>query len=145
MTLTTGCTDITKGRYGHPDQDRAITPREAARLQTFPDTYLFVGNGTEISRQIGNAVPPLMIERLAPILETALLVQAEETANPSFASEWFEVMGKQAVSQSARRKTLTAGPKLPPENRLLPAVVRISAYRPMLRGPPFDGLLQPAY
>lgn len=56
-TLTTGCTNITKGRFGHPTANRAITPREAARLQTFRDTYLFSGNYDQISAQIGNAVP----------------------------------------------------------------------------------------
>jgi DNA (cytosine-5)-methyltransferase 1 len=63
-TLTTGCTDVTRGRYAHPRDDRAITLREAARLQTFPDSYRFVGNRSEVSEQIGNAVPFEMIRRL---------------------------------------------------------------------------------
>ncbi len=56
-TLTTGCTNFTKGRFAHPISDRAITPREAARLQTFPDPYRFYGSYEQISTQIGNAVP----------------------------------------------------------------------------------------
>lgn len=56
-TLTTGCTNFTKGRFAHPTSDRAITLREAARLQTFPDSYQFYGNYEQISTQIGNAVP----------------------------------------------------------------------------------------
>lgn len=71
-TLTTGCTDLTRGRFAHPDQDRAITMREAARLQTFPDDYRFVGQPAQISRQIGNAVPPAMIEAFVPAFEAAL-------------------------------------------------------------------------
>jgi DNA (cytosine-5)-methyltransferase 1 len=61
-TLTTHCTGIGNGRYGHPDQDRAISLREAALLQTFPRRYKFV-NPREtvynkiVSRHIGNAVP----------------------------------------------------------------------------------------
>jgi len=64
-TLTTGCTDITRGRFAHPEDDRAITLREAALLQTFPKDYRFVGNGSEIARQIGNAVPVRLVENLA--------------------------------------------------------------------------------
>lgn len=64
-TLTTGCTNFTKGRFAHPTADRAITPREAARLQTFPDTYQFFGNYEQISAQIGNAVPVQLAEIFA--------------------------------------------------------------------------------
>ncbi|MCI2294125.1 DNA cytosine methyltransferase [Enterobacter sp. I4] len=71
-TLTTGCTDITKGRYAHPDQNRAITLREAARLQSFPDDYRFHGNASQIAMQIGNAVPPAMMKTLATELKKAL-------------------------------------------------------------------------
>jgi DNA (cytosine-5)-methyltransferase 1 len=72
-TLTTGCTDLTKGRYAHPEEDRAITLREAARLQSFPDEYLFVGNASQIAAQIGNAVPPEMMHGIAKSLYLALL------------------------------------------------------------------------
>ena len=70
-TLTTGCTDVTRGRFAHPEDDRAITLREAARLQTFPDTYLFSGNRGEIAAQIGNAVPMRLIETIAPAIRKA--------------------------------------------------------------------------
>ncbi len=72
-TLTTGCTDLTKGRYAHPEEDRAITLREAARLQSFPDNYVFVGNASQIATQIGNAVPPEMMHGIAKTLYSALL------------------------------------------------------------------------
>jgi len=64
-TLTTGCTNFTRGRYAHPTANRAITPREAARLQTFSDQYQFFGNYDQISVQIGNAVPVLLAEAFA--------------------------------------------------------------------------------
>jgi DNA (cytosine-5)-methyltransferase 1 len=67
-TLTTGCTDVTRGRFAHPEDDRAITLREAARLQTFDDGYRFEGNSSEIAIQIGNAVPVRLIEEIAPVL-----------------------------------------------------------------------------
>lgn len=59
-TLTTGCTNPSKGRFLHPDQDRSITIREAAILQGFPRDYMFdTSCGREhAARMIGNAFPP---------------------------------------------------------------------------------------
>ena len=54
-----------KGRYLHPVKHRPITHREAARLQTFPDSFKFCGTKIEIARQIGNAVPPLLAAKVA--------------------------------------------------------------------------------
>jgi DNA (cytosine-5)-methyltransferase 1 len=57
-----------KGRYLHPKQQRPITHREAARLQSFPDSFIFLGTKIEIAKQIGNAVPPLLAKRVAEVL-----------------------------------------------------------------------------
>jgi DNA (cytosine-5)-methyltransferase 1 len=54
-----------KGRYLHPSQHRPITHREAARLQSFPDDFIFCGSKIEVAKQIGNAVPPLLAARVA--------------------------------------------------------------------------------
>lgn len=69
-TMTTQCTGIGNGRFGHPEQDRAISVREAALLQTFPKDYKFFENEDEVSitkasRYIGNAVPPRLGEVIA--------------------------------------------------------------------------------
>jgi DNA (cytosine-5)-methyltransferase 1 len=61
-----------KGRYLHPVQHRPITHREAARLQSFPDSFRFSGTKTEIAKQIGNAVPPLLAARIADIVYVLL-------------------------------------------------------------------------
>lgn len=64
-TLTCRCNSISNGRFAHPDQDRGMTIREAAAIQTFPDDYVF--HGTTMERNaahVGNAVPVLMAERL---------------------------------------------------------------------------------
>lgn len=57
VTIRTEFTKPEKGRYLHPHENRAITIAEGARLQGFPDDYKFVGSLTQITRQIGNAVP----------------------------------------------------------------------------------------
>lgn len=71
-TLTTGCTDVTRGRFAHPEQDRGITLREAALLQTFPRDYVFHGSHDRIATQIGNAVPVAMVRVMVPALLDAL-------------------------------------------------------------------------
>jgi DNA (cytosine-5)-methyltransferase 1 len=64
-TLTCRCFSISNGRYGHPDQDRAISLREAATLQSFPEDYQFFGPTQQsIGAQIGNAVPVGLAEAI---------------------------------------------------------------------------------
>ena len=68
--MTTQCIGYGNGRFGHPEQDRAISAREAALLQTFPMSYRFFEDEKNVSlvkasRYIGNAVPPLLGEVVA--------------------------------------------------------------------------------
>ncbi|MCQ2984424.1 DNA cytosine methyltransferase [Helicobacter pylori] len=58
---------------------RSITPREAARIQSFSNNYIFYGNKTSVCKQIGNAVPPL----LALALGKAILKSSKNDTNPS--------------------------------------------------------------
>ena len=58
-TILTKC-DPHWGSFFHPTQDRVISVREAARIQSFPDTYVFSGTLTQQYEQVGNAVPPLL-------------------------------------------------------------------------------------
>jgi DNA (cytosine-5)-methyltransferase 1 len=70
-TILTKC-DPHWGTYIHPDQDRVISAREAARLQSFPDKFRFYGSLTEQYEQIGNAVPPLFARALGESIMFAM-------------------------------------------------------------------------
>lgn len=67
-----------KGRYLHPLQHRPITHREAARLQSFPDSFHFCGSKIEIAKQIGNAVPPLLASHIASCVYSLLLMKENQ-------------------------------------------------------------------
>lgn len=72
-TITAGCTTFSKGRFGHPEEDRTISVREAALLQTFPIDYRFETPYMEHAcKMIGNALPPLFAEVLARQVRRAL-------------------------------------------------------------------------
>ena len=64
-TITTQFNNVTTGCFTHPTENRSLSVREGARLQTFPDKYEFVGSVASRCRQIGNAVPPLLASVLA--------------------------------------------------------------------------------
>lgn len=64
-TITARFDSFTRGKFAHPFEDRNITLREGARLQTFPDDFDFSGNREEIAAQIGNAVPPQLAAFMA--------------------------------------------------------------------------------
>ncbi|WP_201582140.1 DNA cytosine methyltransferase [Psychrobacter glacincola] len=63
-TITAGCNNPSKGRFVHPWLNHGITLRHAARLQTFPDDYIFTGGSIAMAKQIGNAVPVAMAQVL---------------------------------------------------------------------------------
>jgi DNA (cytosine-5)-methyltransferase 1 len=70
-----------KGRYLHPVKHRPITHREAARLQTCPDSFKFCGSKIEIAKQIGNAVPPLLAARVADCVRDLFLIRKKNVSD----------------------------------------------------------------
>lgn len=73
VTLTSNFTCASSHRCIHPIQDRSLTLREGARLQSFDDDYRFIGNRTQIAKQIGNAVPPLLGQAIGQAVKQILL------------------------------------------------------------------------
>jgi DNA (cytosine-5)-methyltransferase 1 len=87
VTIRTEFFKPEKGRYLHPVQHRPITHREAARLQSFPDDFKFLGSKTEIAKQIGNAVPPLLAARIADCVYSLILSKGANECRMSSAKK----------------------------------------------------------
>ena len=109
-TLTSGCTNVTKGRFAHPDQDRAITLREAMLLQSFPAWAELRGSYEEMALQIGNAIPPLLARRIGDkVMEmerrSRPKTAAQSTKRPSATLKTLRPRRSSAVSSLARSST----------------------------------------
>jgi len=77
-TITVNFVHPASNRCIHPFQDRALTPREGARIQSFPDKFFFAGTSAQIVKQIGNAVPPLLGKTIAnSVIDSELLIGAQ--------------------------------------------------------------------
>jgi DNA (cytosine-5)-methyltransferase 1 len=76
-TITTRFDTPSGGRFIHPIENRTLSPREGARLQSFPDDFEFLGNKTSIYKQIGNAVPPKLSFFIANM--TSIILSNEYT------------------------------------------------------------------
>lgn len=74
-TITTRFDTPAGGRFIHPTEDRTLTPREAARIQSFSDDFIFYGSKTSICKQIGNAVPPKVSYFLARLVKNIMKVE----------------------------------------------------------------------
>lgn len=68
VTITTRFDTPSSGKFTHPFLHRAITVREAARIQSFPDNFIFTGNKGSQMKQVGNAVPPLLAQAIAEVI-----------------------------------------------------------------------------
>ncbi|WP_103981725.1 DNA cytosine methyltransferase [Helcococcus massiliensis] len=79
QTITTRFDTPAGGRFIHPVENRTLSPREAARIQSFPDDFIFYGNKTSIGKQIGNAVPPKISYFLSRLVDKII----EEGKNES--------------------------------------------------------------
>lgn len=79
--ITARFDSLTRGRFGHPVENRSLSLREGARLQTFPDSFVFKGSKIEVARQIGNAVPPVLAESIGrSVIESLKRASAKQRA-----------------------------------------------------------------
>lgn len=110
-TITTQCFGYGNGRFGHPEQDRAISLREAAILQTFPPKYKFVRPGEPVSfsvlgRLIGNAVPV----RLGKVVGEALVAHVEEYAESAVPPRGSSSLSRGRPAKTKKPHALTKSP-----------------------------------
>jgi DNA (cytosine-5)-methyltransferase 1 len=105
-TITTGCTNPSKGRFVHPTQTRALSFREAATLQGFPMEFRFYGKCIE--RQIGNAVPPPLALAIAEALKLGLLARRRDV--PVAATSAKDIPSGRAESRLVRKRVAGGGP-----------------------------------
>lgn len=73
VTITTRFDTPSSGKFTHPFLNRAITVREAARIQSFPDEFIFIGSKSSQMRQVGNAVPPLLASAIAKVIKNDIM------------------------------------------------------------------------
>lgn len=107
-TITTQFNNVTTGCFTHPTENRSLSVREGARIQTFPDTYQFVGSLSSRCRQIGNAVPPLLAHVLAHSIAAQVGGDAAAAAHPApeppMRGIWSTQPSSEGGAASARRR-----------------------------------------
>lgn len=133
-TITTQFNNVTAGCFTHPVEDRALSVREGARLQSFPDRFEFTGTVSSRCRQIGNAVPPLLAQHLAFALAKAL----DPTSKPHKPKKLTSIRAAPTPvpdEASKARMTKQARQGTKPENRLFDALA--------LRGLVFERNVKP--
>jgi DNA (cytosine-5)-methyltransferase 1 len=86
-TITAGFDSFTRGRYGHPEQNRSLTLREGAMLQGFPTQFRFYGTRHDVRLQIGNAVPPPVAKAAGEAVARALTRQNTQPARVQWPEE----------------------------------------------------------
>ena len=82
-TITARFDSFTRGKFAHPYEDRNITLREGARLQSFPDQFVFTGSQENIAALIGNAVPPVMASVVGAAIHNHLVGSSQNGAGGS--------------------------------------------------------------
>lgn len=104
-TITTQFNNVTAGCFGHPFENRTLSVREGARLQSFPDSYEFFGSLSSRCRQIGNAVPPRLAQHLAVAIAAAVS-PGRKASQPRLVKSRLELHGGVLPPTEATRKRM---------------------------------------
>ena len=109
-TIDTRFDTPSNGKNSHPFLNRAITPREAARIQSFPDDYIFYGKKTSICKQIGNAVPPLLAKAIGFAIEAAYKDEGFSSENVDLYNGDCESVVKELIAKNVRADAIITDP-----------------------------------
>lgn len=114
-TVTTKFNEASAGAFIHPTQARTLTLREAARLQSFPDNFIFEGSAGQIRQQIGNAVPPLLARCIAEAIRPGVMLDAFDVVTEPLRDVVIVDVASEAKDplklHGARRKPDSAAPE----------------------------------
>jgi DNA (cytosine-5)-methyltransferase 1 len=124
-TITTQFTNVTVGCFTHPYEDRALSVREAARLQTFPDRYRFSGSLASRARQVGNAVPPVLAAVLADAIARQIGASAAVLLPPRLLKPSAQLPAPPATATSRRRMKAQKRSDTRPEALMRGALARL--------------------
>jgi len=109
-TIDTRFDTPSNGRNSHPYLNRAITPREAARIQSFPDSFVFYGNKCSICKQIGNAVPPLMARAIGEEIINAYKDVSVTVGGAELRQADAEVIVKELIAKGVEADAIITDP-----------------------------------
>jgi len=93
-TITAGFDSFTRGRYGHPEQNRSLTLREGALLQGFPEQFRFYGTRHDVRLQIGNAVPPPVAKSAGEAIRRVLNSENKKPSHGQWPEETSEIVNQ---------------------------------------------------
>lgn len=117
--------------YIHPSEDRTLTVREAARIQTFPDSFRFAGTRSDAFRQIGNAVPPLLGQKISEEIYATVTSKKSHNQQPDV-TKLRKILTDWAIARRRQTWWLFPGPEMQLTAAVIATLLNIHQLRPQL-------------